>query len=218
MSELISREDAQNAFAKAYRFCGSVREIEAAAEDNDAFGRAWNALKEVRAKEVAIKPLVWRERGLHLDAIGINRVYKIAVSPNLSLVRLQTRYMGTWIDVSSVDRAKEVAQADHDAEVRKLIEGSQVDALMICDGCGSSMADEEVIAGRAAGKFLSCCPERKLRLATSEDWDKMRRRAREAEEELTAEKALADLLHRSPKGSAADRFEANVAYRKARGL
>lgn len=47
--DMISRAEAQRAFAKAYRFCGSIREIEAAAEDNDAFLRAWAALEAIPA-------------------------------------------------------------------------------------------------------------------------------------------------------------------------
>lgn len=39
-----------------------------------------------------------------------------------------------------------------------------------------------------------------------------------ATDQLAAEKAMADMLHQSLKGNAADRFEANAAYRKARGL
>lgn len=46
--------------------------------------------------------------------------------------------------------------------------------FLICDGCGSAMTDEELAYKRQAFGTLSCCPERKMREATREDWNGLR--------------------------------------------
>lgn len=57
-----------------------------------------------------------------------------------------------------------------DAVVREAVEGFE-----ICDGCGSTMTDDDVRYKRENDPyFLSCCPERKMRVATRADWDQMR--------------------------------------------
>lgn len=47
--------------------------------------------------------------------------------------------------------------------------------FLICDGCGSAMTDAELSAERAKRPELrSCCPERKMRPITREDWARVR--------------------------------------------
>lgn len=52
--------------------------------------------------------------------------------------------------------------------------GNTISGLLICDGCGCTTTDAELTAQREARPgLISCCPERKMRPATREDWDKL---------------------------------------------
>lgn len=52
---------------------------------------------------------------------------------------------------------------------------AEVEGLVICDGCGCTTADAELSAMRGErSSLISCCPERKMRPATRDDWDKQR--------------------------------------------
>jgi hypothetical protein len=49
--------------------------------------------------------------------------------------------------------------------------------FLICEGCGSSMTDEDLIALREKRPgTLSCCPERKMRPITRADWVGLKQR------------------------------------------
>lgn len=48
--------------------------------------------------------------------------------------------------------------------------------FLICDGCGTAMTDAELAAEQAKCPDLrSCCPERKMRPITREDWARVRK-------------------------------------------
>jgi len=63
--------------------------------------------------------------------------------------------------------------SDKSAEAVNYLQSSST--VLICDGCGADMTDEELAAEkRKRPEVISCCPERKMRPVTREDWATLR--------------------------------------------
>jgi len=77
-------------------------------------GDAVAALPAVTPK---VKQLVWDAIAERVqEAVGFNAIYQIRIGTD-GLVRWQGEYMGVWNDAASVDDAKAVCQADHEARI-----------------------------------------------------------------------------------------------------
>ncbi|WP_313533418.1 hypothetical protein, partial [Haematobacter sp.] len=78
-----------------------------------------------------------------------------------------------------------VILANIEASLARLISAEHNAALLICDGCGDTRSNEDLAAMRGENpNLISCCPERKMRLATRSDWDGLRARIKVLEEAL----------------------------------